>query len=515
VHSTSAIDRRWLLLALGVCLLAIAFGYRHVFLGIWDKWLGSESSSHGLLVLPVSAWLAWQRRDELARTYWHPDWAGVALLGIAAFIWIVGAGTGVLMAEQLAVVLMIQAAILTVLGRHATAALGASLLFLFFAVPVDQGIVPLLMKITANISVFGLEQTGVPVYRSEMFIRIPEGNFEVARACSGLNYLSTGFVLGTLYAFVMYRSWKKRLAFMAAAIVIPILANGLRVYLTILVAHLTDMRWGTGYDHIVLGNVLFLVVVISMFWIGKRWRDDTVAIPRAAEGREARKPRSLAFSIAPIGAGLALLTAAPVYLDSILSKAAANIDAAADAIRLVVAPSGWSGPAADVEGWRPQYRDPVAEAAATYQAPDGVRVQVFVGVYGLGVTAGTEMISYRNRLHRKAHVSLMPERSWQINDDRLGPLSVREATITESGTTYLVWYWYLVGDQVALSPYGTKLLEALAFARGGGVMERIVTLAVPLESRDQIEEARAALTTFMRTDPVCVRSGFDAQACSG
>ena len=127
------------------------------------------------------------------------------------------------------------------------------LAFLVFAVPFGRALVPALMQVTADITVTALKWTGVPVFRQGMLLSIPGGDFEVARACSGLNYLMTGVVLGTLYAYLTYTDWRKRVAFVAVTVAVLIVANGIRAYLTVAIAHWSDMRYGTGYDHIVFG----------------------------------------------------------------------------------------------------------------------------------------------------------------------------------------------------------------------------------------------------------------------
>src|SRR3546814_524737 len=112
--------------------------------------------------------------------------------------------------------------------------------FLFFAVPMGEEVIPLLQTITAEIAVFLLRTTGVPTFHSGLLIEIPSGSFVVADVCSGARFLITTLVLGTLVANFFFVSWRRRILFMLLCLVVPILANGLRAYGIILLAHLTD-----------------------------------------------------------------------------------------------------------------------------------------------------------------------------------------------------------------------------------------------------------------------------------
>src|SRR4026207_758168 len=122
---------------------------------------------------------------------------------------------------------------LAVLGWQAYRQMAFPLAFLVFAVPFGRALVPALMQVTADITVTVLNWTGVPGFPGGMLLSIPGGDFEVARACSGLNYLMTGVVLGTLYAHLMYTGWRKRVAFVAVTVAVLIVANGIRAYLTV------------------------------------------------------------------------------------------------------------------------------------------------------------------------------------------------------------------------------------------------------------------------------------------
>jgi exosortase len=67
-------------------------------------------------------------------------------------------------------------------------------------------------------------------------------------ACSGVRYLISSVTLGCLYAYLTYQSTKKRLLFIAVSIVVPIIANGLRAYMIVMIGHLSGMELATGGD---------------------------------------------------------------------------------------------------------------------------------------------------------------------------------------------------------------------------------------------------------------------------
>ena len=93
-----------------------------------------------------------------------------------------------------------------------------------------------MQTVTAEIAIVLLGLTGVPAHLEGIFITTPTGYFEVAEACAGVKFLIAMVAFGALVANVCFRSWPRRIAFLAAAIVVPILANGVRAWGTIYIA---------------------------------------------------------------------------------------------------------------------------------------------------------------------------------------------------------------------------------------------------------------------------------------
>ncbi len=490
-------------------LLVAVVAFRGTFASIVEKWYDDAAFSHGFLIIPISLWLAWRQREALSHVEMRPTWLGVAAVLACAAAWIVAAASGVLVVEQFAVVLLVPALVLTVLGGQAVRTLVFPLGFLLFAVPFGRALVPALMQATADIATYALQWSGVPIYRSHMYISIPAGSFEVARACSGLNYFVTGLVLGVLYAHLTYRGWKKRALCVLAFILVPILANGLRVYFTILMSHLTDMRFGPGTEHVTFGRIFFIVVMIVMFWVGRRWHDESPAEPASAEGlMTPRQPMALG-AWAPVPMALAIVVLAPPYLGASMARAAAGLDGAAAAIRLPVGRDGWQGPIEDGTGWKPAYSGSLAERQGIYLGSGG-QVDVFVAAYGLGKSGGEEMVSAGNVLFPDEFESLAVIEVRPVALPSGGELAVREVTLRVDGDSRLVWHWYFVGDRSATNEFVVKALEAARLATGGAGLERIVTLSTPLD-----HDARSRLQSFVVAHPECVASGFATQACGG
>ena len=271
----------------GAVLVAIVFAFGATALSMVDIWRRSDTFSHGFLVVPIALWLVWRRRAELARVPVRPFWPGMLFVAAAGFLWLLGSLADANVVEHFALVLMMQSARACRLragGGRAT--LIFPLVFLLFAVPFGEAFVPQLIDWTADFTVFALKLTGVPVYREGNNFVIPTGQWSVVEACSGIRYLIASLMAGTLYAYLMYSSAWRRAAFIAAAILVSIVANWLRAYLIVMMGHLSGNELAAGVDHLIYGWIFFGIVLLGMFWVGARFRDDGTATAVSSQARE-------------------------------------------------------------------------------------------------------------------------------------------------------------------------------------------------------------------------------------
>ena len=125
--------------------------------GIWAR---SETFEHGFLILPISLFLIWTRRREVAKLVPAPDYLGFVLVAGAGLVWLIAAAGQVQVVQQYAMVAMIPAAVIALAGREVAWALAFPLAFLLLAVPIGEALVPPLMDWTADFTVAALQLTG-------------------------------------------------------------------------------------------------------------------------------------------------------------------------------------------------------------------------------------------------------------------------------------------------------------------------------------------------------------------
>jgi exosortase A len=379
---------------LAVALAVVLFLFRETAAAMVAIWSRSDTFAHAFLVPPIALALAWRKRAELARVpaSASPLWL-VPLLG-SSFVWLLAELAGVHAAAQAALVAMLVCTVPAVLGTRVARVLAFPLLFLFFSVPTGEFLIEPMMEGTADFTVAALRLSGIPVYREGLQFVIPSGNWSVVAACSGVRYLIASVMVGTLFAYLNFHSLKRRLAFVAVAIVVPIVANWLRAYMIVMLGHLSSNKLAAGADHLIYGWIFFGVVILLMFMIGARFVDAPAAAPVPPAGASAANGNPAA------GSGPWLMAAAVIGAVAFTHGLHAHVEASGREAAASTAPSlalparlsdgaaaagrAWTATGAPVTRWLPAYRHAAAFAQAQYQldgGADGDAVGVWVGLY--------------------------------------------------------------------------------------------------------------------------------------
>lgn len=372
-------------------LLHLAFAWAMLFLlfapvfvdmllQYWD----SSTYNHILFVPLIIGWLVKLRAPELAKLTPKAWWPGLIPFAGAMFLWLMADVTGIALAAHLAMVVALQSATLAILGPRACAGLLFPLLYGFFLVPFGDELVPSLQMITADLTIALTHWSGVPAVIEGVFIDTPAGLFEVAEACSGVKFLIAMIALGTLTAHVCFTSWIRRSIFMAVAIVLPILANGVRAWGTIYIAQSQGIEFAAGFDHIFYGWIFFAIVMgllLALSWRHfDRPRDDDF-IDGDVLANSALFDAVERWSIANSRALMSLAALSLVFVT--WSAQARQVEAELPGQIYLPEVDGWErAPFAETVWWEPRAQGADHRLIGSYVNADGARVELFFALYG-------------------------------------------------------------------------------------------------------------------------------------
>lgn len=462
-------------------------------------WSRSQTFAHGFAVVPASVWLAWRQRAHLAALRPKPALAGFGLLLLAGIAWLLAYAANVQVVMQYAVTAMLPATVIATLGWPAARLLAFPLGYLFLAVPFGEVFVAPLIDFTARFTVGALQLTGVPVFRENNHFSIPSGNWSVVEACSGLRYVIASLALGLLYAYLNYRSVWRRIAFVGVALLLPIVANGVRAYLIVMIGHWSDMRLAVGVDHLIYGWLFFGLVSLLLFWCGSFWRDDAPARQRQPQAGAPAAPRALVPAAAIACLALAALWPA-------LASRLVTPPAPPPAPALMVQPGpGWRI-TADAPPWTASHAGAPLELIQTWHgAPGQVSLQL---AWYASQGRDDELLAHLPHPYGEAWLPVANEaRAVAVNGRSI---ALRRIVLQQGAQRLLLWRWYRQGGTDTGNVFLVKLLLAQARLLGRSDGGADIIVSAPYDELAAPPDAR--LQAFLTAMLPAIQQGLDHAA---
>ncbi|MEH6825914.1 MAG: exosortase A [Motiliproteus sp.] len=478
-----------------VLLAAVVAAYLLLFWpslsGMAEIWWRSDTYAHGMLVPFISAWLIWRNKHRLQQVPLSSSWLAVAALIIGGLVWLIGVAADIAVLHQLAAVGVLIVLAPALLGLRLSLALLFPLLYLLFMVPFGEELTPALQQVTAEITVQALRLSGIPVYINGLFIEIPTGRFVVAEACSGIRYLIASLAVGTLYAYLTYQKLSKRTLFIIAALLVPILANGIRAYGIVLIAHLSEMKYATGVDHLIYGWLFFGLIMGLMFWVGSYWRDPEPAL----DSKQLRATTLTATSSAAASSRRLPVLAMTLVLFLLIGLANVQLNQTVAKPLLAnyqIELNNWQTDDTATSDWRPDFIGADRTLLQHYRNADQ-SVGLYIADYQ-SETQNKELISQMNRINSDDQWTVHSGSGMTI---RLGSLQL-PLTVTElrhvSGAKRQIWHWFQAYDRFANNGIQVKLWQALNRVNGSPYLSSVYAIAIDYEDSQQAEQQ---LTRFM------------------
>ncbi len=485
------------LVLLTVMVAALLAAFLPTYADMVRIWSTSSTFNHGFLIVPIALYLGSRRRADLAGIA-----PGVSVWGVVftfgnVVLWIGGELMSVAFFKHLAVTGMLIGVSWALIGNRPFRVLLFPFLYLYFAVPEGEFLVPYLQDWTALVLVKMLRITGIPVFIEGRYLSIPSGNFVVAEACSGINYLIATLAVGAMFMYLNFVAWWRRVAFMIFAVMVPLVANGLRAYGIVMIAHLSDYRYAMGVDHFIYGWVFFGIVIFTLFAIGSLFSD--------VEQAPARRPAAAAAL--PARSGNAALVAALLVAAVLVPRVLLALsDSAREPLPQPSLPAiaGWHGPLPAEPRLGTVFPGADGHLSGRYTRPDGAVVWLEALYFHRDDGKG-EVVNQSNSLFDDA---LWKQIAYRTNKPPSGSVAgdVYELDLRAvgSGHEIKVWQWYDVAGVRSARRLPIKLAQALARLRGAPAGGVAVLLSTPLAEQGA---ARQALAEFSHDASLAMTGG--------
>lgn len=291
---------------------------------LWDV---SPMYSYGYTVPPISAFLLWSKRQQFIRQTIAPSRGlGAVVMAGAVAVLAIGQIAAVQVVQQLAFIVLVVGLVLYLFGRRHLRIAAPALAYLLFMVPMWDALTESLhwpfQNNSAKLGVAMMQGIGIPVHREGTLISLPNVLLEVARECSGVNYLIAVVALALPLAWLrLHQTWR-RIALVVASLVVAALANAIRVALIGTLAYLEIGSPLHGPLHVLHGLFVAAAGYVVLFAGLHILREREAPTPRVASAPAVATGswhRAEAGGLAGVLLALALVGASPQTHDAVLA----------------------------------------------------------------------------------------------------------------------------------------------------------------------------------------------------
>jgi len=241
---------------------AIVLVFWQVFVRLVDAWIVDGNYSHGFLIIPLSIYFVWERRQKLAEAPIRPSWFGLVVLAGGIAVLMAGLWGSELFLSRIALLPVIAGIVLFLFGWTVLGIVGFPIAFLFLMIPIpsiifNQIAFPLQL-LASKLGEWAIAVVGIPVLREGNVLILPHTTLEVAEACSGIRSLVSLITLGLVYGYFMDpRTWVRTLI-VVSAVPVAIVANGARVASSGMAAEWVGPEAAEGFFHEFSGFIVFI-----------------------------------------------------------------------------------------------------------------------------------------------------------------------------------------------------------------------------------------------------------------
>lgn len=477
-----------------VLLIAWFYSYYQGISTAINVWTVSEIFNHCFLVIPGACFLIYQKREQLAQQAFSANyWLLIPFIG-TIILYTFGYVGDIRLLMHIATFVSLPLLIWLVIGNNAAKIIAFPLYFMLFSIPIGEQLIPFLQELTTDLAVPLIEMTGVPIYRNGLYLDIPEGRFLVAEACSGISFLVASIVFGNVYAYISFRTLPKQIFFILISLFVPIIANALRVYGIVLTAHLTDMEYAAGADHLIYGGVFYAIVLFLLIFIGERFRDQSITLhkttqPNKTKAYEQSKPWQVIATV------LILF----IMQFSWLSSIEKNKSTVKSTPIINIVPLNNNIQQKKLVKWQPSFPLATETQQGVIWLNKNTSIDFFIAAYASGEG---ELISSLNQLYDAKRWSLVDTSSITLKDGKQ-KVSLTQL-ISPQGEKRMIIHWYQLSNETFTSKIKIKLYQTFNLLLGQVDNSSLVAFSV--QSNDSSTQNELLLAEFVEDNKVIIKT---------
>jgi exosortase D (VPLPA-CTERM-specific) len=481
----------------------LGFLYADSLLYLFNRWIGSDDYSHGMVVPMVCLFLVWQARHHMVAVGIEQSWWGLAIVSVGLLIYGVGELATLYVMQHFSLWIVLVGLVIGAIGLRAAREIMFPLAYLLTTIPLPNflyaGLSSRLQLWSSALGVGCLQLVGVMAFREGNVIDLGPVQLQVVEACSGIRYLFPLTTLALLCAYLFKDRMWKRIVLVFSSIPISIFVNGFRIGVIGVLVEWSGQGAAEGFSHFFEGAVLFMAslgLLILEMWI-------LAQVQPIAKRRSFFEMFGWADRL-PVSSSVSAPTALPAaYFCSVALLVPVAVASTLMEDRKEIAPpraafidfpmqlNGWSGTTLALEK---QYIDALRfddYVLADYRSHNGESVALYVAYYQ----------SQRKGQSAHSPQSCLPGGGWEISSmtrmdvpastGMVRPLPINRVVIQKGREKQVVWYWFKQRDRILNSEYLVKfflLWDALSRGRTDGALVRMSSGVGLGETEDVVDQ---------------------------